>query len=190
MPASPTEQSGAPSPGDALGTCYRCMARMLDRLERLAAEFDSSLHEAPPADAADRAGALVADIDEALAVHMGDEEKDIFPALLAAADSPARRAQAFELVSSLLVEHHELAELWHALRIPLLALGSGVAVSLPGGTAADFLQFARRHLERGELELADLMRVIGPQRSREIGVAMAQRHDDTHLRIKDCPLKP
>ncbi len=63
-------------------------------------------------------------------MHVSDEEKDVFPALLAAADSPARRAQAFELVSRLLVEHRELAELWHALRVALQPSGPA-AVELP-----------------------------------------------------------
>jgi len=182
MPAMQNEQPGAPSPQEALGECHRCIVAMLDRLEAFAAEYGTAAGKGPPGDTPDRARKLIAEIDEALGVHMLDEESDIFPALLAAADSPARRAQAFELVSSLLVEHRELAELWHTLRIALLALGNGVGVRLPGGTAADFLLLARRHIAREDLELAELMGVIGPARSREIGIAMAHRHDEA------CPL--
>jgi hypothetical protein len=163
---------------------------MLDRLDALVAGFDPSPREAPAADSASRASALVAEIDEALGVHLVDEEQDIFPAILAAADSPGRRAQAFELVSSLLVEHRELSELWHALRIALLAIGSGVGITLPGGTAADFLLLARRHLDRENLELAEILGVIDPSRSREIGIAMAHRHDEACPRIKDRPYEP
>lgn len=186
-----TDPSGAPSPREALGQCHRCIAGMLGRLEALAAELSG-----PGAGTAglpglpDRARALVAEIDEALNVHVLDEEADVFPAILAAADSPARRAQAFELVSSLLVEHRELAELWHALRIPLLALGGGVAVTLPGGTAADFLLRLRRHLDREDVELAEILGVVDPTRSRDIAVSIAHRHDEACPRVQNCPLKP
>ena len=188
MPQPQTEPNGAPSPRSALKLCHRCIAGMLERLESLAGELASPAPGAPDATQADRARALVAEIDEALNVHVADEETDIFPALLAACDAPARRAQAFELVASLLVEHREMAELWHALRIPLLALGGGVAVAFPGGTAADFLLRIRRHLEREDLELTELMGVIDAARMRTIGIAISHRHDEACPRVRNCPL--
>jgi hypothetical protein len=183
------EPNGTPAPRAALELCHRCIAGMLGRLEELAAGLCVPAPGATDAGMADRARALVAEIDEALRVHMDDEEADIFPALLAACDSPARRAQAFELVSQLLVEHRELAELWHALRVPLLALGGGVAVAFPGGTAADFLVRLRAHLEREDGELADLMGVIDATSSRTIAVSIAHRHEEACPRVGRCPLK-
>jgi hypothetical protein len=180
--------NGAPSPRAALGMCHRCIAGMLGRLEALAAELAAAGPGTPPPGQADRARSLVAEIDEALRVHVADEEADIFPALLAACEAPARRAQAFELVSTLLVEHRELAELWHALRIPLLALGSGVAVAFPGGTAADFLLRMRSHLEREDLELADLLGVIDASRSRTIAMSITHRHEEACPRVPRCPM--
>lgn len=182
--AAPPE---APSPREALGQCYRCIAGILDRLDSLAGILAAN---GPSADLLPHARTLVAELDEALAVHTADEETDVFPAILAAADSPARRAQAFELVSSLLVEHRELAELWHALRVPLLALGGGVAVDFPGGTAGDFLVRARRHLEREDVELAELMGVLDPARSREIAISLAHRHGEACPPFRECPSKP
>jgi Hemerythrin HHE cation binding domain len=180
-----TEPTGTPSPRESLGQCHRCIAGMMDRLETLAGELVAN---ARGPERAERARALVADIDEALGVHLVDEEAEVFPAVLAAAESPARRAQAFELVSSLLVEHREIAELWHALRIALLAIGSGVEVAFPGGTAADFVARFRSHLARENLELDDLMARVGTERSREMGTAMANRHEDACLRARNCPL--
>lgn len=185
MPETQTETPGAPSPREALGQCHRCIAGMLDRLEALAGELAAPAHDPGRAD---RARALVAEIDEALGVHLVDEEAEVFPAVLAAAESPARRAQAFELVSSLLVEHREIAELWHALRIALLALGTGVELAFPGGTAADFLVRFRSHLARETVELDDLMGRVGSERSREMGSAMANRHEDACIRVRNCPL--
>jgi hypothetical protein len=176
MRESRNDQDATPSPREALGLCHRCIAGMLDRVEALAAELAEG-------------SALVSEIDEALNVHVTDEESDVFPAVLAAADSPARRAQAFSLVSSLLVEHRELAELWHALRIAFLALGGGVSVAFPGGTAADFLVRARAHLEREDLELGDLMGIVDRGRSREIAIAIANRHDEACPGLRNCPRK-
>jgi len=190
MPDPKNLQTGVSSPQEALGQCHRCIAGMLDRLEALASELAAPAAAAPPADQPQRARTLVAEIDEALNVHVTDEETDIFPAILAAADSPARRAQSFELVSSLLVEHRELAELWHALRIALLALGSGVSVAFPGGTAADFLLRLRGHLEREDLELAELMGVVDSSRSQAIAISISHRHDEACPRAGRCPLKP
>lgn len=188
MADSPSPNPGTDSPREALGLCHRCVAGMLERLEALAAEIGAPRSPADAAGLAERARTLVAEIDEAMAVHIADEESDIFPALLAACDSPARRAQAFELVSSLLVEHREMAELWHALRIALLALGGGVGVPFPGGTAASYLVLMRAHIAREDLELADLMRVIDAPRTRQIAVAIAHRHEEACVRVRNCPL--
>lgn len=184
-----SEAPGADNPRVAMRLCHRCIGGMFDRLDALVAEVAAAPPGAPAASLADRARTLVAEIDEAMAVHIADEETDIFPALLAVCETPARRAQAFELVSSLLVEHREMAELWHALRIALLAIGGGVAVSFPGGTAADYLTLGRAHLAREEGELAELMSVIDAPRAQNIAVSIAHRHEDACVRVRNCPLQ-
>ena len=100
MQVPPIDEGGAETPLAALGQCHQCIARMLARLEAVTAEAAT----APPSDLPQRAHAIVTELDEAMGVHMVDEEPDMFPAVLAAADSPARRAQAFALVSALLVK--------------------------------------------------------------------------------------
>jgi len=184
-----TEPGGVPSPREALGQCRRCVAGMLDRLEEFAGDLFAHVRS-PAAEHAERARILVAEIDEALNLHMADEETDVFPAVLASADSPARRAQAFELVSSLLVEHREVAEQWLALRITLLAVGGGVPAAFPGGITAGFLARARAHLDREECELAELMGMVGSSQSRQIAASIAQRHDEVCCRIANCPRRP
>lgn len=182
MPAPASEEGGAPTALETLGQCHRCIERMLRRLEAVADDTQGVM----PADLPARAHALVAELDEAMGVHMVDEENDVFPALLAAADSPARRAQAFALVSALLVEHRELAEHWHALRIALLALGGGVAIGFPAQAARDFIVRLRVHLEREDFELAELLRILEPARARDIGLAIAARHADACPRVQGC----
>ena len=186
MPVPPIDEGGAISPLAALGPCHSCIAEMLQRLEAVAAEAAAT----PVPDLPERAHALVAELDAAMGVHMVDEEDDMFPAVLAAADSPARRAQAFALVSALLVEHREMAEQWHALRISLLALGSGVAIPFPTDVARDFIVRLRAHLEREDFELSELLRILDPARAREIAGSIADRHAEACKGIGKCPLKP
>lgn len=185
MQLPPIDPVGEYTPLTALGQCHQCIARMLGRLEAVTAEAAA----APPADLPARAHALVAELDEAMGVHMVDEETDMFPAVLAAADSPARRAQAFALVSALLVEHREMAEQWHALRIALLALGGGIAIAFPTEAARDFIVRLRVHLEREDFELNELLRILDPARAREIGITIAARHADACPHAGDCPRK-
>jgi hypothetical protein len=185
MQVPPVEEGGALTPLAALGLCHECIARMLERLEVVTAEAAA----APPSDLPARAHALVADLDEAMGVHMVDEESEMFPAVLAAADSPARRGQAFALVSALLVEHREMAEQWHALRISLLALGGGIAIAFPTEAARDFIARLRVHLEREDFELSELLRALDPARAREIASAISLRHADACPRDGSCPRK-
>ncbi len=185
MQVPPIDEGGAETPLAALGQCHECIARMLARLEAVTAEAAT----APPSDLPQRAHAIVTELDEAMGVHMVDEEQDMFPAVLAAADSPARRAQAFALVSALLVEHREMAEQWHALRISLLALGGGIAIPFPTQAARDFINRLRVHLEREDFELNELLRILDPARSREIAITIAERHAQTCPLIGDCPRK-
>ena len=172
MQVPPIEQGDARSPFDAMGHYHRRISRVLVGLEALAAEAAAT----PPPDLPVRVQEVVSALDADLGMHMADEESDIFPAVLAAAGSQARRAQAFALISALLVEHRELAERWHALRVPLLALGSGIAVGFPAADASDFIIRLRVHLEREDFELSELLRLLDPALSRRIATAIATRH--------------
>ncbi|MCL4690653.1 MAG: hypothetical protein KJ007_19025, partial [Burkholderiales bacterium] len=62
--------------------------------------------------------------------------------------------------------------------------------AFPAGTAADFLVRLRAHLAREDVELAEMMGVLDPTRSREIAVSIAHRHDEACPRLRDCPLRP
>jgi iron-sulfur cluster repair protein YtfE (RIC family) len=173
MPVPPIEQGDESPPFDAMGHYHRRIARVLVGLEALAAEAAAT----PPPDLPGRIHDVVLALDADLGMHMADEESDIFPTVLAAAGSQARRAQAFALVSALLVEHRELAERWHALRVPLLALGSGINVGFPAEAAQDFIARLRTHLEREDFELGELLRLLDPALSRKIATAIAARHE-------------
>ena len=170
-PPPETAPPAAGNPLALLASYHDCIGHLLTHLEDLLADgrHDPKEREAVARD-------ILTGFDCALHVHLDDEEDDVFPAILAAAESPARRAQAFELVSSLLVEHREMAELWTGLRVALGALGHGVALPFPELTARRFLDLCRRHLEREEREVGDLARQIPPARLEQVVMSIARRH--------------
>jgi len=175
MPETRATPGDAPSALDALGWHHRRIAATLRDLEALAA--DAAKGDIPGLPA--RVPPVVTAIDEDLGVHIDDEEQDIFPAVLAASGSPARTSQAFALVAALLVEHRELAEQWHELRVRLLAAAGGLAAPFPVAPARDFAQRLRVHAEREDFELAELVRLLDPERARHVAAAIAARHRQT-----------
>ena len=56
-------------------------------------------------------------------------------------------------------------------------------------SARDFIIRLRVHIEREEFELGELLHVLDPDRSRKIGIAIAERHAEACPRIGDCPRK-
>jgi hemerythrin-like domain-containing protein len=157
-----------------LAAYHACIRDLLVHLEDLVAEGrrGGSDREAVARD-------FLTGFDDVLGVHLGDEEDDVFPAILAASDSPARRAQAFELVSSLLVEHREMAALWTALRAALVAPGGASSPPLPDVTMRRFIDLCRRHVAREERELSDLARRIPAGRLEQVVESMTRRHART-----------
>jgi len=170
----PPPENAPRAPGDPLALLaayHDCIGHLLTHLEDLLA--DGRRH---PGEREAVARDILTGFDCALHVHLDDEEDDVFPAILAAAESPARRAQAFELVSSLLVEHREMAELWTGLRVALGALGHGVALPFPELTARRFVELCRRHLDREERELGDLARQVPRDRLEKVLGSIERRH--------------
>lgn len=178
---TPRSDPRAPASALALLAAYHdCMGNLLVHLEDLLAERRLSAGERQAV-----ARDLLASFDCALEVHLGDEEDDVFPALLAAAQSPARRAQAFELVASLLVDHREMAGLWAQIRSTLGAIGAigeDAGVPFPEPAARRFVDLCRRHLEREERELGDLVRRIPGDRLEAVTRSIERRRS----RAGDC----
>ncbi len=170
---TPPPEKAPRAPGDPLALLaayHDCIGHLLTHLEDLLADGRY------PAERESVARDILTGFDCALHVHLDDEEDDVFPAILAAAESPARRAQAFELVASLLVEHREMTELWTGLRVALGAIGHGVALPFPELTARRFVELCRRHLAREERELGDLARQVPRERLEKVIGSIERRH--------------
>ncbi len=167
MPASavPLTLHAAPAAGfdepfEMLAACHERVERMLRLLERLAAHLADKGH--------DEAGAAAArDVmryfDQAGPAHHEDEERHVFPALLAAGDAtlgpPVRQLQA---------EHLRMTADWAALRADLAEVAAG-AWPLPPAPAALERWRAFATLYRAHIELED--RLAYPAAAARLGAA-------------------
>ncbi|MCI4441835.1 hemerythrin domain-containing protein [Tibeticola sp.] len=103
--------AGFDAPFDMLEACHERVLRSLDLLERLVAHIDAHGH-----DAASRSAAkdVLRYFDRAAPQHHEDEERHVFPALLALGDARLR-----EVVQQLQAEHRRFNEAWPRLRARL-----------------------------------------------------------------------
>ena len=103
---------GFEQPYQLLEACHERVQRSLDLLGRLLDHIDQHGHDA-------QAQAAASDVlryfDLAAPLHHEDEEANLFPLLLAQGAAPLRAA-----VQRLQGEHLRMAELWAAVRQPLL----------------------------------------------------------------------
>lgn len=109
--------AGFDEPFEMLAACHQRVARMLGLLERLAAHLAAKGCD----DSARRAAQdVMRYFDLASPAHHEDEERHVFPALLATGQ-PALRA----LVQRLQQDHRAMAAQWQAVRADLLLVAAG-----------------------------------------------------------------
>lgn len=127
----PTPGAGYDQPFEMLSACHDRVRRSLDLLARLQAHL--AAHGAD-----DQAQGAARDVlryfDIAAPAHHADEERHVFPALLAA-DAGAHGA----LVARLQQDHRDMAEAWGRVRAGLLAVSEG---RWTGNEAAGWPEFA------------------------------------------------
>jgi pyridoxamine 5'-phosphate oxidase len=165
--------AGFDEPLAALAACHRRIEKQMETLARLQkhlprAGFDD--------DARLATAAILRYFTEAAPHHHADEEIDLFPKVLRAAEASADRANAFDLVSRLLVDHRDMEDVWNRLREALLALQSGEMTDLDGPLCKEFARIYASHIEREEHQLFRLAaRLLKTPDLRALGNAMAQR---------------
>jgi hemerythrin-like domain-containing protein len=127
LPLHPGPAAGFDEPFEMLAACHERVARMLGLLQRLQVHLPQH-----GADAAARSAALdvMRYFDRAAPQHHLDEERHVFPLLLASGD-----AALAALATRLQAEHLQMAAAWAALRVELQAVADGCWPA--AGAAAD-----------------------------------------------------
>lgn len=113
---------------------------------------------------------------EVVPIHHADEELELFPRMLRAADAMSDRASAFDLTSHLMVEHRDIEEVWDRVHANLSALLSGDATELDVPLCRELSRRYCDHIQREEKLLFPLaVRLLSDADWQGLGTAMALR---------------
>ncbi len=117
------------------------------------------------------ARAILRYFDTAGQHHHQDEERDLFPALLATNDESAQT-----LITRLLHEHQGLEAAWGNLRPLLVAIAEAHSATLDDTVARHFIEVYARHIEVENGTLLPLAaRLLNEEQLKRIGQSMAAR---------------
>jgi hemerythrin-like domain-containing protein len=166
-PAAPTFDD----PLEMLRACHGKILRQCDTLKKLATHLKT--------DGCDMQARLAAQgilryFDSAGKFHHQDEEKDLFPALLAGEKDEQEHLDA--LRQRLLREHVGMLAAWNELRPVLLQLAEGKNARLDDRLAERFIGSHTMHIAVENSELLPLAaRLLTPEQLLQIGRRMAER---------------
>ncbi|MFY7940270.1 MAG: hemerythrin domain-containing protein [Burkholderiaceae bacterium] len=140
--ASPS--AGFDQPFEMLQACHQRVLRMLQLLERLAAHV---VHHAADESAQQAALDICRYFDLAGPDHHEDEEKHLFPALLAQGES-----QVVAMVCQLQADHRCMLQQWVAVREDLMGIAGGAAPPAQASSLRwrEFTELYQRHIEQEE----------------------------------------
>ena len=109
--------------------------------------------------------------------HHDDEERNLFPLL-----ERAGHGEWCDVVELLTGEHDDLAQLWRALRPPLLAIAQGEAVALNTAHTERFIALNRSHIAFENERVLPLARqILSSADLLTLGQAMAARRGVNYL---------
>jgi hemerythrin-like domain-containing protein len=165
--------AGFDEPLAALSACHRRIEKQLATLARLQKHLTRNVCDEESITAA--AGILRYFLDAA-PNHHADEESDLFPRLLRAAQATTDHALAYELVSRLLVEHRDMELIWARVREELEKLKPGEIGVLDLELCKNFARDYASHIDREDNQLLPLAnRVLTSKELEALGNAMAKR---------------
>ncbi|MBL0123950.1 MAG: hemerythrin domain-containing protein [Betaproteobacteria bacterium] len=165
--------AGFDEPLAALFACHRRIEKQLATLSQLQKHLTRHVCDE---EAISTATGILRYFLEAAANHHADEESDLFPRLLRAAQATADHALAYELVSHLLVEHRDMELRWSRVREELEKLKPGEIGSLDLELCKEFTRDYASHIDREDNQLLPLAkRVLTPKELEALGNAMAKR---------------
>jgi hemerythrin-like domain-containing protein len=159
---------GFDAPLEMLLACHGRIQAQCETLHRLVSHLQTHGNDVQAGQAA---RAILRYFDTAGRHHHQDEERDLFPRLLATHDTAAH-----ELVTRLLAEHKTMDAAWQHLRPLLVEVAEDQSDRLDAAAATHFIDLYARHiaLENGSLlPLADTL--LNKELLRSLGQSMAER---------------
>lgn len=168
MSLLPTPGAGFDQPFEMLTACHERVQRTLGLLQRLQAHLAGA---GADAQAQQAARDVMRYFDIAAPAHHEDEERHVFPALLAA--DPARHGA---LVTRLQDDHVRMAALWPAVRTGLDAVAEGRWTGAECARWEDFAALYAGHIPAEEEAAYPAARaLLDPPARDAMGAEMARR---------------
>ena len=159
--------------------CHEGILRKLDLLGELPALL------APAARARETAAGVLEFFKEAIFEHHTDEERELFPAVLASANAGDEYDLVQLMVKRLTHEHRELEGLWKRLESGLKKAAKGQATDLDTASVQQLVAQYRAHAAFEEKEFLPLSQTILGRNSNHmaaLGLSLHMRH--TPVRVK------
>ena len=119
-----------------------------------------------------------------LLAHHDDEERDLFPAVLRVTQPGAETDRAQAMVTQLVREHREIAQLWKQLEPAVQAIANGYLPKLDSGLLQELVRRFNEHVRIEEEEfLPFAQQVLGRQAEglSMLGLALHRRHEDEEI---------
>ncbi|MFV0600332.1 MAG: hemerythrin domain-containing protein [Brachymonas sp.] len=181
-PFNPQTVPAAAGFDDPAGLLHACHERVHERCRLLERLLQHVATHGADTQAQEAATNILRYFDTAAPQHHEDEERHVFPRLLASND-----ATLVQCVKTLQRQHHEMADAWQKLRALLMAVQQGDAGGLLGQAAFvdSFVALYQAHiaLEEGTAFPAGFADMPPDQRT-QMGKEMAARRGATRLSSK------
>jgi hemerythrin-like domain-containing protein len=161
------------APIDDFSQCHVGIFRKLDQLSELPALLE------PAARAREIADQSLEFFREAIFEHHLDEERELFPAVLASAEPGPERQQVQAMAQRLTEEHRQLERLWKGLESGLKKVAKGQPSDLNVAAIAQLVSQYRAHAEYEEqafLPLAQSILGRNDNHMAALGMSLHIRH--------------
>jgi hemerythrin-like domain-containing protein len=169
IPAGPAEHS----PIDDFSQCHVGIVAHLQALGELPALLE------PAARARQIAADTVAFFRDVVYDHHAEEERELFPAVLASAAKGAERDKVQAIVAQLTAAHRQIEATWTQLEPKLKAVAKGHEATVDGAEVAALVQTYLAHARYEEEVFLPLSQVILGRNSNHLaalGISMHMRH--------------
>jgi hemerythrin-like domain-containing protein len=161
------------SPIDEFSQCHAGILKQLQALDALPALLE------PAARARQIAADTVSFFREAVFEHHAEEERELFPAVLASAREGAERDKVQAIITELTAEHRQVEAAWSKLEPRLKAVAKGHASDIDGADIAELVRSYQVHARYEEEVFLPLSQAILGRNSNHLaalGASMHMRH--------------
>ena len=158
------------APLDSFAQCHEGIVQKLRAVEALPGLLDSA------ARARQLASDTVAFFQGVVLDHHREEEKDLFPTVLAHAQAGSERGQAKSMVEDLTAEHREIEAMWRQLQPQLEKAAHGADVALDTSALERLVNVYMAHAQKEESQFLPQARQILSRHSEDLAALGLDLH--------------